>query len=524
MNIENKYWGDKVASKIIHENKGKKKLICAAGITPSGTVHIGNFRDIITSEIISKALKQKNKNSKVMFFWDDYDRLRKIPKGINQEFSKYTGKPISGVPDPYSCHKSYAQHFEKEFEQIMEELGIEVEFIYQEREYKKNEYHKEIKTALQKRKEIGKILSEFKTQGMKKEEIDNFYPYQVYCEKCGKDTTKIKEYDGEENITYTCKCGYENKVDISKKNVGKLVWKVDWAARWKHYNINFEPGGQDHATQGGSYDISKKIAKEIYNINAPVFKGYAFVGIKGIVKMSSSSGTGISPKDLLEIYEPELLRWIFTRVKPKSKITFCFDSELIRQYDEFDKEIRKYLEKNLEKTRERALELAKTSKEKFLKNRVSFRQIATFGQIAQENFNELKKMFKRMNQKFDEDNLKIRLEKSENWVKKFVPELHIKVREKPNKKYFKSLSKEEQSEIIKLRTNINKNWDLKKLTSLVYEIPKKQDIEEKENKKRQRRFFKNMYQMLINNDTGPRLPTFLLALGKEKVKKLLKSS
>jgi len=62
---------------------------------------------------------------------------------------------------------------------------------------------------------------------------------------------------------------------------------------------------------------------------------------------------------------------------------------------------------------------------------------------------------------------------------------------------------------------------LEKLTSFVYSIPKKPELTENEKKIEQRNFFKNVYQMLIDADTGPRLPTFLLALGKEKVKKLL---
>jgi lysyl-tRNA synthetase class 1 len=37
----------------------------------------------------------------------------------------------------------------------------------------------------------------------------------------------------------------------------------------------------------------------------------------------------------------------------------------------------------------------------------------------------------------------------------------------------------------------------------------------------QRTFFALLYQLLVGRDTGPRLPTLLLAVGAERVRKLL---
>ena len=62
---------------------------------------------------------------------------------------------------------------------------------------------------------------------------------------------------------------------------------------------------------------------------------------------------------------------------------------------------------------------------------------------------------------------------------------------------------------------------MEKLTVLVYDIPKKPNMNEEEKKNAQRNFFKNVYQMLIGADTGPRLPIFILAIGNKKVEKLL---
>lgn len=521
---ERMYWADSIASNLIRSNPKQKKFTCAAGISPSGIIHIGNFRDIITSDLVCRSLRDKGYEAELIFSWDEYDRLRKIPKGVPEEFSKYLGMPLAEVPDPYKCHKSYAKHFQAPFEEAIPQLITSIKFLYQAEKYKNNEYYKGIKTAMQKRKQIAEILAEFKTQGMTEKEMEEYYPLQVYCGKCNKGTTtKIIDYDEEDKVTYKCECGNKETVDISKRNIGKLDWKVDWPMRWKHEGVNFEPGGEDHATPGGSFDVASRIAKKIYGIEPPYFQGYGFVGVEGVSKMSGSKGTGIAPKDLLEIYEPELLRWLFTRVNPMKVLTLFFDSQIIRQYDEFDREVINYYENKLPSTEKRALELATVNPKKpLVKERVPFRQAGSFGQVAQENFKELKSIYKRIGEKYSDEILKQRLVKSQNWIDKFAPELKINVREIPNNNYYKKLTKKEKEQIEKFKEGFEKHWDLEDLTTFVYSVPKKPEMTENEKKIEQRNFFKNVYQMLIDADTGPRLPTFLLALGKEKVKKLLK--
>ncbi|MBW6442255.1 lysine--tRNA ligase [Patescibacteria group bacterium] len=521
--MEEEHWADRIAKKLIEVNKNKKKFILASGITPSGKVHIGNFRDIITSDLVCRSLKEKGYEAQIIFSWDDYDRLRKIPSNVPESFSQYIGMPLCEIPDPYGCHKSYSEHFASELEEVLPSLGIDLRFIRQSQMYKANEYYPLIKKAIQERKKIAKILGEFRTQGISEEELESYFPLQVYCRSCKKSNgTKIVDYDGESIITYSCDCGHHKTVDISKENVGKLSWKVDWPMRWGFESVDFEPGGSDHSSPGGSFETASKIAKEVLDINPPYFQGYAFVGIQGASKMSSSKGTSFTPKDLLKIYEPELLRWVFSRARPNKSLTLFFDSDLIRQYEEFDKKISSYHENKLSLVERREIEFSSTILREIPKVRnVPFRQITSFGQIVQGNFQELKKMYERIGEEYDEETLKRRLEKSSNWVNEFMPELKIVLREKPNVEYYNSLSSEEKEHIRKLSKEMVNHWDLEKLTWLVYEIPKKIEFSDEEKKNSQRNFFKNVYHLLIDQDTGPRLPTFLIALGEEKSVKLL---
>ena len=53
------HWSEKIAKDIIKRSPDKEEYVCAAGISPSGSIHIGNFRDIATSYFVYKALSKQ---------------------------------------------------------------------------------------------------------------------------------------------------------------------------------------------------------------------------------------------------------------------------------------------------------------------------------------------------------------------------------------------------------------------------------------------------------------------------------
>ena len=53
--------------------------------------------------------------------------------------------------------------------------------------------------------------------------------------------------------------------------------------------------------------------------------------------MSGSKGMAITPKNLLSIYEPALLLWMYLRRLPSQTFSLAFDTEVYRQYDELDR-------------------------------------------------------------------------------------------------------------------------------------------------------------------------------------------
>ncbi len=331
------FWADKIADDLIRGKKNKKEFVCASGITPSGTVHIGNFREIITTDLVARALKEKGKKVRFIYSWDDYDRFRKVPENMpdekKKEYEGYIGKPVSDVPSPFEKGKSYAKHFEDEFESISEKVGIKPEFIYQNQMHKRCKYAHLVKKALDERKEIIKILDKYREQPLE----EDWMPIEVYCEKCGRDNTKIQDVD-EYQIEYSCDCGHWAKFDFRKKGIVKLKWRVDWPARWFYEKVDFEPGGNDHSVEGGSYTTGKEISKKIYDYSAPTYVMYGFVYKKGVQgKMSSSAGNLFTIQEVEEVYEPEILRYLFVGTRPNKEFEISFDNDVIKIYEDYYK-------------------------------------------------------------------------------------------------------------------------------------------------------------------------------------------
>ncbi len=524
------HWSQIIAKKISKNFPNKEVYICVSGITPSGTVHFGNLRDVMTSLAVIKQLQAEGKRTRLIFSWDDFDRFRKVPQSIENSFNKYIGLPLTSVPDPQGKYNSYAERFEKEFEQSMKDLGIKLEYRYQTQEYKSGRYDQLIIHALNHRHKIAEILLSFMSQKGKKEKRinpkefkKNYYPVSLYSRFSGKDTVKILGYDGNVKIKYQClETKKTDEIDITKDHIVKLSWKTDWAMRWKIEDVVFEPGGADHASPGGSYDVSSVIAKKIFNIEPPIFTGYQFVGLRGLSgKMSKSKGNVVSPGQLLKIYEAPLLKWLYLSKTPNSVFTLAFDSEIYRQYDEFDIEVKKYKKNKLALPHKQGLELS-IGTEKFYTNPIPFRQAVALGQIVQWNLEKTISLLKKLNLNYDKESIKSRLIRGHTWLEIYNPNQIISLLENINQEYLKQMSPKAIKHVGELKKTLEQGISsIEKLEKIVYSIPKDSKLSLKENELLQRAFFKDVYNLLFGNDQGPRLATFLWAVGRKKILRLL---
>lgn len=517
------HWADLVAERIIRERGKKAKYVCAAGITPSGTIHIGNFRETITVELVCRALKDKKKKARFIYSWDDYDRLRKIPKNMPKQevLQKYLGKPTVDTPDTFGCHKSYAEHLEKEAENALPSVGIFPEFLYQSKKYRACEYADMIKYVMNKREVIRRILDRYRKEPLPKD----WYPLNIFCEKCATDSTRVLDYNSKYNISYECDCGFSDKIDFRKKGIVKLPWRIDWCMRWSYEKVDFEPGGKEHSTPGGSRTTAKEIIEEVFKEKAPIYLMYDFIIVKGQGgKMASSLGNVITLKDCLEVYEPEIIRHLFASTKPNKEFFVSFDLDVLKIYEDYDKTERIYFDEELIENKKKYLkelriyELSQIDKiPKKLPLQVPFRHLTNLVQVYEGDIKKVMDEYKTfIKTDFDKKRLQTRALCAWNWINKYAPDdMKFKVHKEISKAVKDKLSNNQKKAIkILIKRLKKKKYDEGSLFEEFYNICNELKIDNK-------LFFKGVYLALIGKEKGPKLAGFILTIGVKNVVKLL---
>ncbi len=520
------HWSLTKAQELIDAHPDRDIFVCASGISPSGHIHIGNFRELITTYFVVKALQKLGKKARFIFSWDDFDRFRKVPKNVDPSYEQYLGLPYADIPDPYGCCESYAKHFQNEFETAIEAFDIEVDFIYQHEAYRSGRYNDWIAHALGQRGRIYDLLMEYKTQEASEEERVAYYPVAVYCHGCGKDHTTISAYDADaQTLAYTCTCGFGESQGVLEADNIKLNWKVDWPMRWQYEDVVFEPGGRDHSSQGGSYEVSSRIAREIFGFEPPSYIAYEFIGIKGARgKMSSSTGNLITPADLLQVYTPEVVLYIFSKYDPGAAFNFGFDEEVIRNFTEFERFRKRFISGQIpeEDNMHMSLELADLGHD--IDNHVTFGKVAGLlplmgfqedavaGVLSQETGTSL-------------PGLSVLAPRVQHWIENWYPDRATSIRDIANLDLLEGASDEERAWIGQLlavmETDEEVGLTIEDYMERIYAITRVEDP--KETKGRQRRFFALVYQLLIDRVQGPRLPLLLRIVGVDRARGLFSS-
>ncbi|MFH1225094.1 MAG: lysine--tRNA ligase [Candidatus Diapherotrites archaeon] len=330
------FWAEQIAEKIARREKGSfshasapklKKWNVKSSSSLSGVLHIGRLSDIIRSEAVYKALKSRGFPTGFIYVTEDMDPLRKIPAGVPEKFRECIGMPVSDIPDPEGCHKSYAQHHAEIFFETMKQfLDSEPKRFSMREEYKKGNFNEEVMQVLKGTSTVREIINKFKEEGTHLGA--NWFPWQQVCEKCGKiQTTKITSVE-DSKVNYVCGdykfetetakgCGHEGTADLKKAN-GKLVWKSEWAAQWKRWGVCSEGAGKEYESRNSAFWINAEICERVLNFPAPEPIFYEHLMVDG-KKMSASLGNVIYPKDWLEVARPEALKYLFIKRITKAR-------------------------------------------------------------------------------------------------------------------------------------------------------------------------------------------------------------
>lgn len=543
-------------------------VTCASGISPSGPIHLGNLREFLTVHFVTEELLRRGVPARHLHSWDDFDRFRKVPAGVDASWSTHVGRPLSAVPDPWQCHPSWAEHFKAPLREALAAMGCTMEEVDQTQAYTAGAYTEQVLHALAHRDAIESILARHRTK--KPVEVESQedaatledsvagddeptqtgdlarFPYKPYCRTCGRDTVTLTSYDdATTDLAYTCDvCGDSHVTNVATQHEGKLVWKVDWPMRWSVEGVDFEPGGVDHASPGSSYTVGKEIVK-LYDGRPPAFVGYSFVGVAGMAKMSSSKGGVPTAADALRVLEAPVLRWLYARRQPKQAFTIEFGPEVVRLYDEWDSLGRKAAAAAAGEGKNDAQVLAyeraiRTSSAGVLPTPpvvVPFRTLSSIADVTAGSADQISRLVGDLGHAHDSvADLEPRLDRAITWTHEFVPaEDRTTVRTTPDRELLASLDDQERTWLWLFLEHLPSAWndgtpDLDRVTTLVYGVPKLarglalEDKPTDEVKADQKAFFRLLYRLLVADERGPRLPTLVVALGLGTVAELIQGT
>ncbi len=521
------FWADQLAYGVTQKFPDRDEYVCASGISPSGIVHAGNFREIITTDLVVKALKERGEDVRFIYSWDDYDRFRKVPANVPDEWEEHIGKPVSKVPDPEGCHENYAEHFESKLEEELEGLGMEIEFIRQTEMFESCEYAESIRKAMKDRKKIEEILNEYRTEPLDQP----YYPLRVYCNECGKDFTEVRDYDGDYTVEYYCEeCDEVFTIDFSAEDTVKPPWRIDWAMRWKYEEVDFEPAGKEHSASGGSRDTANEIVTEVFNGRIPVHQMYEFVTKDGS-KISSSSGENVfTLSKMKEIYPPRMIRFLFTSTKPAKSFEIPFESEeVFQRYDRFDTVENAYLSGEVDNERKkehwkRVYELSMVEVPEEQPVRVPFQHASFVAQtVPREEWrtkaiDSLKRTGHVPENIGDRgiEQVVERLERARNWARKYAPEQYVyEINFQVPEEAVEELSDDQREAMKLLRQRLDKEFeDHEELDEEIFSAKDESSLETG-------KFFETAYSVILSREQGPRLSRLIISIGREETREIL---
>jgi lysyl-tRNA synthetase class 1 len=535
-------WVSRFADEVIAE-AGRRRpggpIVCASGLSPSGPIHLGNLREVMTPHLVADEIRRRGHECVHLLSWDDFDRFRKVPAGIDPSWAQHIGKPLTSVPaPPGSAHPNWAEHFKAPMAAALSELGVEHRPVSQTQMYTSGAYTRQILHAMRERDRIDAVLRRYRTKDAGDEDgsvAAAYYPYRPYCSACERDLTTVTRYDDETTeLTYDCACGHTETVVLAEHRHGKLVWKVDWPMRWAYEGVVFEPSGVDHTSPGSSFVVGGQIVGPVFGGEPPIGPMYAFVGISGMAKMSSSRGGVPTPADALSIMEAPVLRWLYARRRPNQAFTVAFDQEVQRLYDEWDAlSVRVAAGTATAADAAAHARAAATARGPLpaTPRPVPYRPLASIVDVTTGDDEQALRIVRNLDPSrpiASLDEIRPRLDRARTWVLTQVPaEQRTRVRDEPDGALLASLSEDERESLRMLAAGLDDDWSLPGLTALVYGVPKRRlglplDVTPTpELRTAQRAFFALLYRLLVGRDTGPRLPTLLLAVGADRVRALI---
>lgn len=512
--FESKAWPFEEARRILEKVGGKtpKKgyVLFETGYGPSGLPHIGTFGEVVRTSFVRHAfsLLAPEIPTKMFCVSDDIDGLRKVPDNLpNQEIIRANlGKPLTSVPDPFATHESYGHHMNARLRSFLDSFGFEYEFISATQKYKSGAFDETMLRVLEKYDELMALM--LPTLGSERQETYSpFMPIDptsgIVIDKGVKGVNKERK-----TVIYVDGNGGEKEISVLGGNC-KLQWKIDFGARWYSLGVDYEIYGKDHQPNEKIYREVCKILGGIPPVN---FTYEMFLSDTG-EKISKSKGNGISVEDWLK-YAPAESMSLFMYQKPKTAKRLYFDV-IPKAMDEYLTFAQNYEKQDEAAKLDNPALYIHSGKIPAINFNLSYSLLLNLASACNpENDSVLWGFISKYQSGLTKENsplLQKMVVNAINYYNDFI---------KKNKKYRQAADAEksalhELSQTLLNATDAEKN-DGALLQNLVFQVGKNHGYEQK-----MRDWFLALYQILLGQDQGPRMGSFIALFGINNFVKLI---
>ena len=320
-----KAWPFEEARKLITriERTGRREAIFETGYGPSGLPHLGTFGEVARTTMVRHAFRVLTEDAiktRLIAFSDDMDGLRKTPDNIpNRELVQaHLGKPLSEVPDPFGRFESFAANNNARLRGFLDGFGFEYEFASSTHYYKSGRFDAALLHMLRRYEAVQEIM----LPSLREERAATYSPFlPIHPRTRIIMQVPLTGYDADKGVIRwrDPQLGEDFETPVTGGHC-KLQWKPDWAMRWYSLKIDYEMAGKDLID---SVKLSSRIARALGAEPPAGFNYELFLDDKG-QKISKSKGNGLTVEEWLTYASPESLA-LFMFQKPTAAKRLYFD-------------------------------------------------------------------------------------------------------------------------------------------------------------------------------------------------------
>jgi lysyl-tRNA synthetase class 1 len=329
-----KAWPFEEARKLVAriERTGQREVLFETGYGPSGLPHLGTFGEVARTTMVRHAFRVLTEDAiktRLIAFSDDMDGLRKTPDNIpNREMVQaHLGKPLTEVPDPFGRYESFAAHNNAQLRRFLDGFGFEYEFASSTDYYKSGSFDAALLHMLRRFDAVQEIM----LPSLREERAASYSPFlPIHPRTRIVMQVPLTGYDADRGLIRwrDPQSGEDFETPVTGGHC-KLQWKPDWAMRWYALKVDYEMAGKDLID---SVKLSSRIARAL-GAEPPVGFNYElFLDDKG-QKISKSKGNGLTIDEWLTYASPESLA-MFMFQKPSAAKRLYFDV-IPRTVDEY---------------------------------------------------------------------------------------------------------------------------------------------------------------------------------------------